>query len=60
MRIKVNCSQFEIEVLDRNDKSVYHAKCENYSVDGDVRGLVKDMFSLGMEIKSMVEDANAD
>lgn len=50
MRIKLNCTAFEVEVLDRNDKSIYHVRCENYAFDGDVRGVMREVAGLKADV----------
>lgn len=52
MRIKINCSAFEVEVLDRDDKRIYHVECEKYALDLDaVRGIE--------EFKRLIDDVNS-
>ena len=53
MRIKVNASKFEVEVLDRNDKSVAHIKYENYEFDGDTVRLIEELKATIQEINSI-------
>lgn len=53
MRIKINTSKFEAEVLDRNDKSIAHIKYENYEFDGDTVRLIDEIKATFQEINSI-------
>ena len=50
MRIKINATKLEAEVLDRNDRRVVYVKYEDYDADLDVVALVE-------ELKHYVKDA---
>ncbi len=52
MRIKINVTAYEAEVLDRKGERVYYIKGENYELDLDaVRGIE--------EFKRLIDDVNS-
>lgn len=50
MRIKINATKFEAEVLDRNDRRIAYVKYEDYDADLDAVAFIE-------EIKRYVKDA---
>lgn len=50
MRIKINVTSYEAEVLDRKGERVYYVKGDHFELDADVKAIVKEITALGEEL----------
>lgn len=59
MRIKINVTAYEAEVLDRNGERVYYAKGENYRAELNATAALDELKALGLDIMAFGKDMEA-
>lgn len=59
MRIKINVTAYEAEVLDRKGERVYYVKGENYRAELDAVAALDELKALGLDFMAFGKDMEA-